>query len=90
MFNFLSQVHLPEWEPRERGARDESRDRGREGRLKLKCEFFALPLSSIQIQNSDQISRGKGGDLLHMGGRGGLLLPYWVLRLLWGGVKLDV
>ena len=33
------QVHLPEWQPRERGAREASRERGREGRLKLKCEF---------------------------------------------------
>jgi len=30
------EVHLPEWEPRERGARDARRDTGREGRLKLK------------------------------------------------------
>jgi len=30
------EVHLPEWEPRDRGAREASRDRTRDGRLKLK------------------------------------------------------
>ena len=48
MFDAVMQVHLPEWSPRERGARDARRDAaGREGRLKLKCEFLPLEVMSV-------------------------------------------